>query len=265
MHEQTPFLDPDLTLLWRGDRTLQVGLDPQRALALRGASRDLVRQLRSGAGRPSTEVSRVLRLLQAAGMLLDDDPRRRWAECWVEVVGHESVTGCVAEQLRAAGVGRVSLASDPTTRGPDLVVVAAVRGRGLSAGESLAGSPTVHLWAHLRDGRAVVGPLVVPGESSCLRCHDLHRTDADPAWPGLAVAWEHEPTPPPAASTVWLLASLVVRQCLLWLRGSRPATVDATLEEQPDGQLLRHRWPVHPACGCGWQRESAVDRAERLR
>ena len=33
----------------------------------------------------------------------------------------------------------------------------------------------------------VVGPLVIPGLTSCLRCADLHRRDRDPAWHALAV------------------------------------------------------------------------------
>ena len=31
-----------------------------------------------------------------------------------------------------------------------------------------------------------VGPIVVPGETGCLRCADLHRRVADPAWPAMA-------------------------------------------------------------------------------
>ena len=34
--------------------------------------------------------------------------------------------------------------------------------------------------------RAVIGPLVVPGRTSCLHCADLHRCDRDPAWPVLS-------------------------------------------------------------------------------
>ncbi|MGA7687731.1 MAG: hypothetical protein WCA29_00690, partial [Jiangellales bacterium] len=62
--------------------------------------------------------------------------------------------------------------------------------------------------------------------------------------------------PPPAQAAVDLLAGLAARQTLTWLRGARPAVVDATLEEQPDGEVLRRRWAVHPACGCGWSPDS---------
>ncbi len=38
----------------------------------------------------------------------------------------------------------------------------------------------------VRDGTGLVGPLVIPGMTSCLRCADLHRSDRDAAWPAVA-------------------------------------------------------------------------------
>ena len=43
-----------------------------------------------------------------------------------------------------------------------------------------------HLPVRLRDGAGLVGPLVIPGVTSCLRCADLHRSDRDAAWPAVA-------------------------------------------------------------------------------
>ena len=48
------------------------------------------------------------------------------------------------------------------------------------------GAQVPHLVATVRGETGVVGPLVVPGVTSCLRCADLHRRDADPRWPRLA-------------------------------------------------------------------------------
>ena len=47
-----------------------------------------------------------------------------------------------------------------------------------------AGVP--HLPVRVRDGTGLVGPLVIPGVTSCLRCADLHRSDRDAAWPAVA-------------------------------------------------------------------------------
>jgi hypothetical protein len=100
---------------------------------------------------------------------------------------------------------------------------------------------------------------VVPGATSCLRCHDLHRTDADPAWPALALAWEQQAAPLAGSSGPAgpLLAAASARQALAWLHGGRPASLGSTLEEQPDGRIVRVRWSVHPGCGCGWASQSA--------
>jgi hypothetical protein len=261
VHYDTRFLDPALPLLWRAPGTLQVGLDHGRAVALSGVTPEVAERLRqmstpvvgAGAAIPADPaLARATQLLEAAGLLLRQHPHQRWALAWVQVVGTGPVVDEVAAGLRAAGVGRCTTALEATPAGPDLVVVASTVGRALSAGAPLARSATAHLWAHLRDGRAVVGPLVVPAGSSCLRCHDLHRTDADPCWPALAVAWEQQPSSHVPPATVSLLAGVTVRQCLAWLRGARPATVDGTLEEQPDGQVVRVAWSVHPGCGCGW-------------
>ena len=43
-----------------------------------------------------------------------------------------------------------------------------------------------HLAVVFDDDGARVGPLVEPGAGPCLRCLDLGRRDADPAWPAIA-------------------------------------------------------------------------------
>ena len=43
-----------------------------------------------------------------------------------------------------------------------------------------------HLPVRVRDGTGLVGPLVIPGVTSCLGCADLHRRDRDAAWPAVA-------------------------------------------------------------------------------
>ncbi len=43
-----------------------------------------------------------------------------------------------------------------------------------------------HLPVRVRDGAGLVGPLVIPGVTSCLECADLHRSDRDAAWPAVA-------------------------------------------------------------------------------
>ena len=53
--------------------------------------------------------------------------------------------------------------------------------RGMVRDLHAAGVP--HLPVRVRDGTGLVGPLVIPGVTSCLGCADLHRSDRDAAWP----------------------------------------------------------------------------------
>lgn len=112
-----------------------------------------------------------------------------------------------------------------------------------------------HLAVAIREGTVVIGPLVVPGETSCLLCADLHRTDRDARWPSIAAQLldgqnraVHEPTSVLAS----LAAALAAGQALDHLDGTRPVDVlDATLEVRPpEWQLRRRPWPPHPDCDC---------------
>jgi hypothetical protein len=122
----------------------------------------------------------------------------------------------------------------------------------LVLGVQRAGVP--HLVAAVRGETGVIGPLVVPGATSCLRCGDLHRRDADPRWPRLAAQLTAGDTPPSGATVTCLLtAATAALQVLAFLDGTAaPATLDATLELRPPDLLPRvRRWPAHPACDCG--------------
>lgn len=258
-----PHLDPALPLVWRDDAVLQVGLDPAYAVAVHGAPPHLPSLLGGLRGRdrlddvlaavPSPGPTReALHSLASLGLLSDGAPGERWASSWVHVVGAGPVAATVAGRLRGEGLGRCTVSSGHSESRPDLVVVAPSVGRGLDAADPLMAAGTPHLWAHVRDGRAVVGPLVVPGRSACLRCQDLHRTDSDPAWPRLAMAWEVQPHRPGADLVGRLTGAVAARQVLAWLAGRAVACWGGTLEEQPDGSLLRTEWPPHPGCGCAW-------------
>jgi bacteriocin biosynthesis cyclodehydratase domain-containing protein len=110
-----------------------------------------------------------------------------------------------------------------------------------------------HLVAAVRGQTGIVGPLVVPGTTSCLRCADLHRRDADPRWPALAAQLTAaEPPPSGATVTCLLTAATAALQVLTYLDGTgTPGTLDATIELRPPDHAPRlRRWTPHPACGC---------------
>lgn len=154
------------------------------------------------------------------------------------------------EALRAPAGG----ATAPTPAGgPDLVVL--VRGSAADSAEAaaLVAAGLPHLAVVLRERGVLVGPLVLPGATACLRCLDLHRADRDPAWPRVLAQLTGRPARvPEETASALLAASLAALQVLGHLDGRvRPAALGATLEvELPDGLPSRRPWPPHPSCGC---------------
>ncbi len=116
-----------------------------------------------------------------------------------------------------------------------------------------------HLHVGVFGRRAVVGPLVVPGRTSCLRCAHLHRRDCDPAWPLLAVQWSHAVTAMRPAPLDPLLATLAAAHAALMVRSWADSPDDAQSWADvaveltlPEGQARRLPRPPHPLCGCRW-------------
>jgi hypothetical protein len=118
---------------------------------------------------------------------------------------------------------------------------------------ALHAADTPYLIVSLGIDSGVVGPLVLPGLTSCLRCADLHRRDRDPAWPALAaqLTVQRRYGPASAAVVATILAGVAAQQVLAYLDGEDPASLDGTLElHLPDWRIRRRSWPPHPECGC---------------
>lgn len=96
---------------------------------------------------------------------------------------------------------------------------------------------------------AIVGPLVLPGHSSCLRCADLVRGQ-DPAWPALLARATRRPVRPADHHLHWAAAT-AVQHLAHWVRTGESALAGATIEySEAVGACRSRRWPVHPDCGC---------------
>jgi bacteriocin biosynthesis cyclodehydratase domain-containing protein len=120
---------------------------------------------------------------------------------------------------------------------------------------------TPYVVVRLTEGRAVVGPFVVPGRTACLRCIDAHHTDVDPEWPllvrqyGAASSRDRadgvpEPLDPALAAVALGWAA---RDVATYVDGGRPTTWSSTLLLDPQLASLETRsWLRHPECGCCW-------------
>lgn len=114
----------------------------------------------------------------------------------------------------------------------------------------LVDSWTPHLAAWAGAARAVVGPMVLPGRSSCLWCAELVRSDADPDWPLVRRAIREQPVPAPMVNAV-AAAVLAAAQALELVEGAEPpGTIDGTFEWDVRTPLRRRSWQRHARCGC---------------
>lgn len=316
-----PALNPGLLHVWRNRDTVQIGVDPRRAVALTGmsaangllglldGSRDLTQVLAAARdlGIDAAAVDRVLSLL-AVGGALHDFPAgtcravpgavrarlapematstlahgdgdggartlvRRQAAC-VRVHGGSRVGSCVASLLTAAGIGlvvsehvkrrdsdddaaratRAAYPKAPPGRQTDLVILADTHRRVLPDALTQDGVP--HLAASAGEAIGVVGPLVEPGRSACLRCLDLTRADRDPAWPLILAQLAERSADPPACDVVLAttVAALAAAQALTFIdRGGATAVTNGTLElVLPGWQWKRRSWRPHDRCRCG--------------
>jgi bacteriocin biosynthesis cyclodehydratase domain-containing protein len=218
--------------------------------------------------------------------------RRRGA--FVRVYGAGRTGACVASFLAASGVGHVACtdpepaepadlapagliqadlgqprqdgaaraveraAPEVRTRDdgavPDLVILTGLTLPDLVDG--LMRDRVPHLAVRTGEAIGVVGPLVRPARSACLRCADLRQAEGDPQWPKIAAQATFARARPQACDTVLaaMTATLASAQALALIdrAGPGPVTVNGTLEVVlPGWQWRRRTWRPHPACACG--------------
>jgi len=164
---------------------------------------------------------------------------------------------------RSAGVARAvrraareARTADDGSRLPDLAVLTGRPDPVVLA--ELMRHRVPHLVVHADEAIGVVGPLVLPGRSACMRCVDLSKAARDPAWPFILAQAGGAGGPltvPQACDTALAAATaaLATAQALAFIdRVSEPATANGTLEVVlPDWQWHRRGWPAHTACTCG--------------
>lgn len=150
----------------------------------------------------------------------------------------------------------VRTAQFDVTRAPDLVILCDALVPRPERVDMVMRAAIPHLFVRVRDTVGIVGPLVVPGLTSCLRCADLHRCDRDSCWPQLAVqlAGQTQLTDLAGTQATAAFAMAQVLEAAGWLRGvaERPATCETSVALEPRMATVRHRaWSAHPRCPCG--------------
>ncbi|MEB3022663.1 TOMM precursor leader peptide-binding protein [[Mycobacterium] crassicus] len=277
-------LDPALPVLLRPDGPVQVGWDPQRAVLVhppQGLSPaglaallrtmqtpSTVAELRHEAARHGTVDAAQLddlltALVRARVAVLDTGTPRPRRAASLRVHGRGPLSDLLVESLRCSG-SVVRRSSHPhavvSTAGTDLVVLSDYLVTEPRLVRELHAERVPHLPVRVRDGTGVIGPLVLPGRTSCLGCADLHRRDRDAAWPALA-AQLRDTVAHTDRATVLATVALALSQVELVIAAVRgmaagrqlapPPTLNATLEvDLSTGSILTRRWNRHPLCDC---------------
>jgi hypothetical protein len=275
-------LDPAMPVLLRPDGAVQVGWDPRRAVLVRPPSgmtasglaavlqamrapvdiAELQRQAaRHGLADPD-ELGALIAALVDAGVARPARRHRRRAAA-VRVHGRGPLSDLLVEALRCSGA-RIKHSHQPHAAvGPgeaDLVVLSDYLVADPRMVRELHAGGVPHLPVRVRDGTGLVGPLVIPGVTSCLGCADLHRSERDAAWP--AVAAQLRGTVGNAdRATVLATAALALNQVnrvIAAVCGAQvvpdpapPPTLNATLEfDVGAGAIVCRHWSRHPLCSC---------------
>jgi len=267
-------LDPAMPVLLRPDGAVQVGWDPRRAVLVRppdgvspAALAELLRTLQSGATlavlreRFDVDAGELVASLVDAGVVTSI-ARRRTRAASVRIHGRGPLSDLLAGGLRCSGA-RITQSSRTHAGAPaeptDLVVLSDYLVSDPHVVRDLHAAEVAHLPVRVRDGVGLVGPLVIPGVTSCLECADLHRSDRDAAWP--AVASQLRDTVGSAdRATMLATAALALNQIDRVIRAVRsghkvndaaPPTLDTTLEFDVNvGSVVARRWSRHPRCSC---------------
>ena len=180
----------------------------------------------------------------------------RW-RTHISVNGTSRLADAVREAVNASGMHL----AEPTDT-PDATILCSP-GHSRVIPMSMPSLPHIHVGTH--GSQSVVGPMVVPGRTSCLRCAQLHHRDADPTWPLVAVQWQQHTEGAGAPAQDHLLLSHCATYALILLRAwiDQPEATERWGNLAIETDLGSHNpslaphvvsRPTHPSCGCTWDR-----------
>lgn len=267
-------LNPAMPVLLRPDGVVQVGWDPRRAVLVRppggltpaGLAATL-RSMQSPVSIPElqrqsgTDLTLLVDQLVDAGVASRRDRNAAGRAASIRVHGRGPLSDLLVQALSSSGA-RVGRSSQPhagvSAAEVDLVVLSDYLVADPRVVRDLHKARVAHLPVRVRDGTGLVGPLVVPGVTSCLACCDLHRRDRDAAWPAIA-AQLRDTVGVADRATMLATAALALSQVNRVIAAVRrqptdaqpPSALNATLEfDLHANSIVARQWTRHPLCRC---------------
>lgn len=269
-----------MPVLLRPDGAVQVGWDPRRAVLvrppdgttptalaalLRGLQIPLgkadIHRLAATHGLGADAVEQLLEALVSKGVVRDRARRPAARALSIRVHGCGPLSDLLVEALRRSGarIAHTSHANaSVSAASADMVVLSDYLIADPRLVRDLHAVGVPHLPVRVRDGTGLVGPLVIPGVTSCLSCADLHRTDRDRAWPAVA-AQLRDVIGSADRPTVLATAAVALGQLqriITAVRGQEPpgappSTLNTTLQvDVTSNTISSRRWSRHPNCQC---------------
>lgn len=182
----------------------------------------------------------------------------------VQLCGRGALAARMATALTQAGVPVRRGWVEPIDCHADLVVLAdryAEPDRAQT--DQLCAAQVPYLVVRLEPAKAVVGPLVMAGVTSCLRCDDLARCRLDRSWPRTLAQLCAHPIAADPTLLAWAVATATI-QIRGWADTGQAEVMGRCLELGLSDYRLRSRsWPPHPGCTCGSAKLEPLGRLDR--
>lgn len=241
--------NPALPIAWVTPSKIQVGIDTEQSFQVENVSAltQLVLQEADGFKKFSeVEISAVADLLKNQ-VLLDADNNK--SDSFVNnfkigIFSNKEYANIFESIFINLGFDRAILRkSDPSFAQLDFAVVFSFMPLILNYN---------HLLINFVGDSILIGPLVVPGETSCLNCLFLHRTDINSLWPAIALSFDYAKGGTNSLNAQ-LAASHAVAAIRNFLTRQRQGLQNQILEINPKNHFFQLRELVpHPKCGCKW-------------
>lgn len=263
----TTRIDARRPLLWRTPHSVQIGVDDSVVLEhVETGAEQLIAALQAGFpgqvedrladafGIGHAEFERVMTTL-APVIERGADPLRCGAAAPARVAVDGS--GPVAETLRRLLEGQLAVElveaidSSRPHRSVDLAVVCADYVIAPSRYARWLRDDVAHLPIVLGDRAVRIGPFVTPGDGPCIHCLELHRTDADPAWPAVASQLLGRRSPLDSLLLGSEIAARAARLVLRRIATDAPLLVGTQLiVDASTGGIKRRVVREHSRCAC---------------
>jgi hypothetical protein len=276
-------LDSRIQHVWRTPDSLQFGVERPLLVLERvsGADERMLAALGGGvsaeglhvvAKRAGAPPAAVAELLEQLTPVLAPARAERTEPPLVVLDGAGPTAAALERMLSQAGADvRSGLSwSDPVVAQAEAAVIVAAYAVEPQRHSRWLRRDVPHLPVVFGDAGVSIGPFVRPGEGACLRCVDLHRTDADPAWPAMATQLHTRPAPGETAISSAAAAARGAAIVLAGIAGSGategagvragvPAVRPVAPEVRPGVvwrletgavEWVSRAWEPHPECGC---------------